>query len=217
MNQKQQQKLQNNYDFSKKSLSSSSITASYDQEKSSGQCSTTPFSQPIRYSNETIAITAIYPDQFQLNNQTSSKNQNRPNCNPLSEYEKLRARNIERNNKRMVELNLMSEEEAKMLNEKAWKKDSDDDGDDYVRHNSRGKKSCRIGGGSGGSGSDNSGTKNQRLNKQLHRPSDVSSQSDANGIKQGQTGIVTRQTKNVHSARRRAKRKKPFEAEGIWV
>lgn len=40
--------------------------------------------------------------------------------NNLSEYEKLRAKNIERNNRRMVELGLMSEEESMLSNRKAW-------------------------------------------------------------------------------------------------
>lgn len=159
----------------------------------------------------------------------------------LSEYEKLRARNIERNNKRMVALGLMSEDEALLANRKAWKKNSEADqgvrlkgGDDEKMESNASSsigisssKNCPI-------NQKNKATiKNQNKNREDYSNYSMSMKGFSTnknsrgartdeGIRTRSRGIekINHSQKAVVEGLRKSSRKRarmPFEAEGIWI
>ena len=153
----------------------------------------------------------------------------------LSTYEKLRARNIERNNKRMVELGLMSEEEANITNQRAWKKIDENchtttDRNRSSQNENRSRKTNAFLG---------IGMKRRRLKKCIgdnndnnlkkNVPNVTYNRSTRGLVRKGHTIGVPRTRKqrkelidleSSHpsirtSARKRAKQ--PFVVKGIWV
>ncbi len=171
---------------------------------------------------------------------SESNNGSHEECN-LSEYEKLRARNIERNNKRMVELGLMSEIEAKVANRKAWKKSNDISSE---KHNSdKSSSTCRRQSAQnkrGGEGSilkertSKEESNNDKFNKSVSsnrtsgRKRKLQSQHQ-NGENVQLRKLRKRKEKTFPSdaapagaaATRKSlskrRKKNPLEAEGIWV
>lgn len=146
--------------------------------------------------------------------------------NSLSEYEKLRARNIERNNKRMVELGLMSEEEARVANQKAWKKNtSDDTQNGSLRSSLLGNvqlNNIQSSGDNGGSKRRGRPSKNkvQSIVEKRLRSSSMSTRSSTSDAttkrKNATNNILVSDKENVRKSARKPARN-PYEVEGIWI
>ena len=97
------------------------------QQKESQSSSLTSSSFSCQSSREDYTSISHMNSSSDAYHSITSTNDTEKEDDSLSDYEKLRARNIERNNKRMVELGLMSNEEAKAANQKAWKKQTRDE------------------------------------------------------------------------------------------
>ena len=152
--------------------------------------------------------------------------------NNLSEYEKLRARNIERNNKRMVELGLMTEEEARVANQKAWKKNINNDdtqngslGSSSLIGNVQLNNMQPLGDNGGLKRRRGRPTKNKvqtivekqqrRSNSSMSTRSSTSS-SDATTKQKNVTNILVSGKENVRKSARKPARN-PYKVEGIWI
>ena len=154
----------------------------------------------------------------------------------LSEYEKLRARNIERNNKRMVTLGLMTEEEALLANQKAWEKTNDDleaimkFKDDRTRHQQT--NSNRLSTNETLSNRISSNKRNNKIDnnrKENNHRGYSSTVNDAKSNSRKKEGVRTRSRvleSTIHSNKtkvegsRKSSRKRarmPYEVEGIWI
>ena len=142
------------------------------------------------------------------------------NQNHLSEYEKLRARNIERNNKRMVKLGLMTEEEALVANQKAWKLSSLLSSSMNVKDElPRETKSSK---GAVGGMKKNKGhqlkTKKSNHDHSRKKVRSIGTRSKNTNISSeegGYTDDIGHDNRRRKSARKPGK--KPFETEGIWI
>lgn len=153
----------------------------------------------------------------------------------LSEYEKLRARNIERNNKRMVTLGLMTEEEALLANQKAWKKTNDDLEasmklkDDRTRHQHTNSNRLSTNETLSNRISNKRNNKIDNDKKEKNHRGHSSTVNDAKSNSSKKEGIRTRSrvlVSTMHSNKtkvegsRKSSRKRarmPYEVEGIWI
>lgn len=144
-----------------------------------------------------------------------------------SDYEKLRARKIERNNQRLVELGLITEEEAKISNQRAWKKT--DDGID-TRNDSCGVDDTPSRNTTRTAVGDISQSKRSKGSRDT--VSRLTARSNMNNLSVGETKsnldrgrkLATTSTPrflmdNNDSTRKSARKtaKRPLELEGIWV
>ena len=190
-------------------------------ESSSSLSTTTPVSLLSLDQHDTLSRTL---ERIEANNQTR-------NDQSLSEYEKLRARNIERNNKRMVDLGLMTEEEALFANQKAWRKTNDLEERMKFKDDNARQRTNRLSNETEINRVSNKRNKIDNDRKGKSRRGDSSTVNDAKSNSSKKEGIRTRSrvmdsasmmhsNKTMVEGSRKSSRKRarmPYEVEGIWI